>query len=258
AGLVPRQRRGVRRGLVEEQPWDGYGRRSALGPDLRGDVRRDRLTFAIGVGRDENFLAVLRGALELSDRLLFARDRHELRPEALLDVDPELFFGEVHDVADRRADAVSTAEVLANGLRLGRRFHDDERGARARIARAGSILEVRVVRLRLGHLAAAPTSRRLGDGSFLGRTTLGAADLLGWHSQCTVWFWSLSPRSTNPAPSISERRSSSAMRPSISRRARSMMCSSSDALRAPEPVSASRCPHASGANRPRSCGPSTR
>ena len=53
-------------------------------------------------------------------------------------------------------------------------------------------------------------------------------------------------------------RSSSAMRPSICTRARSIMCSSSAELSAPEPVNANRCPHASGANRPRSCGPKTR
>src|SRR5687767_15364142 len=36
-----------------------------------------------------------------------------------------------------------------------------------------------------------------------------------------------------------------------------MMCSSSAGLMAPEPLSASRCPQASGANRPRSCDPIT-
>ena len=36
------------------------------------------------------------------------------------------------------------------------------------------------------------------------------------------------------------------------------MCSSSAALSEPDPVKANRCPQASGAKRPRSCGPSTR
>src|SRR6185437_9559274 len=62
----------------------------------------------------------------------------------------------------------------------------------------------------------------------------------------------------NPAPSRRERRSSSAIRPSICTSARSMMCSSSPALSAPAPLKASKWPHASGANRPRSCGPNTR
>jgi hypothetical protein len=37
-----------------------------------------------------------------------------------------------------------------------------------------------------------------------------------------------------------------------------MMCSSSAAFREPDPLNARRCPQASGAKRPRSCGPNTR
>ena len=47
--------------------------------DLLGDVPRDRLTFAIRVGRDEDLARVLRGALELGERLLLPGDRARTR-----------------------------------------------------------------------------------------------------------------------------------------------------------------------------------
>ena len=78
----------------------------------------------------KHFLAVLRRALQLGDRLFLAGNRHEVRREAVLDVDAELLLGQVHDVADRRANAIAAAEVLADRLRLGRRLDDDERARR--------------------------------------------------------------------------------------------------------------------------------
>ena len=95
------------RDLVKEHALDRNGRRAALRLDLRRDVRRDRLAFAIRVGRDEDFARILRRALELRDRFFFSGDRHELGLEAVLDVDAELLLGQVHDVTDRCANADS-------------------------------------------------------------------------------------------------------------------------------------------------------
>src|SRR5829696_482366 len=74
-------------------------------------------------------------------------------------------------------------------------------------------------------------------------------------AQWTVRWSPDAPSPTRPAPSRRARRSSSAIRPSIWSIARSITRSSSWALNAPEPLNASRCPQASGANRPRSWGP---
>ena len=106
-------------------------RRAALRRDLRRDVLRDRLALAIRVGGDQHFLAVLRRALQLGDRLFLPGNRNEVGREAVVDVDAQLLLGQIHDVPDRRANAVAAAEVLPDRLRLGRRLDDDER-ARAR------------------------------------------------------------------------------------------------------------------------------
>jgi hypothetical protein len=238
--------------LVEEHAPHGDAGLAALGPDLLRHVPRDGLSFAIGVGGDEHFTRILRRALELGDRLLLAGNRHELGLEAMLDVDAELLLREVHDVADGGAHPIAAAEILADRLRLGRRL-DDHQGCAASRGR-------RVLLLHGGRLPAAGGGLLGGalacSGLFRGRSCRG---LLGCHvSQCTVWVSAAAPGSSNPDPSIMERRSSSAMRPSNCIIARSITCSSSAGSSAPAPVSASRCPHASGAKRPRSCGPRTR
>jgi hypothetical protein len=114
---------------VEEDPTD-LGARLAL--DLLGDVPTDRFTFTIRVGRDVDLIRVMRGFLDLGQRLFLAGDRNVLRSETLLDVDAELFFREVADVTDGRFHAVAAPEVLAQGLRLARGLHDDERAATTR------------------------------------------------------------------------------------------------------------------------------
>ena len=240
---------------------------AALRRDLRRHVLRDRLALAIRVGRDQDFAAVLRRALDLGDRLFLAGDRHELGREALLDVDAELLLGQVHDVTDRRAHAVAAAEVLADRLRLGRRLDDDERAA------AGGRADPRTYSTtgfpsprRRPFSSPCPWPSRFAERRLFAPAavpdvdfTPGARFLVAISSFSVPSDFDRRRRArTNPAPSMRERRSSSAMRPSICTSARSMMCSSSAAFSAPEPLNANKCPHASGAKRPRSWGPNTR
>src|SRR6478672_5517032 len=111
---------------MEEHALDGNCYSAALRLDLKRDVSSDRLAFTVRVRRDEDFARILGRALQLRDRFFLSRDGNELGLEAL-DVDAELFLGQVHDVANGRANAITAAQVLADGFRLGRRFDDDER-----------------------------------------------------------------------------------------------------------------------------------
>ena len=90
------------------------------------DMPGDCLAFPVRVRRDEDFARILGRALQLRDRFFLSRNWNQLRLEAL-DVDAELLLGQIHDVANGRANAIAAAEVFADGLRLGRRFDDDER-----------------------------------------------------------------------------------------------------------------------------------
>src|SRR5204863_3802475 len=116
----------IARDLVKEHALDRDIRRAALRFDLQRDVGGDGLALTIGVGGDEDFTRIPSRALQLRDRLFLSGNRNELRFEAL-DVDAELLLRQVHDVADGRTNAVSAAEVFADGLRLRGRFDDDER-----------------------------------------------------------------------------------------------------------------------------------
>ena len=75
AGVQDRALHRVLRDLVKEHAANGNARRAALRRDLRRDVLRDRLALAIRIGGDQHFLAVLRRALELGDRLFLPGNR---------------------------------------------------------------------------------------------------------------------------------------------------------------------------------------
>src|SRR6185437_5914347 len=157
----------VFRDLVKEHALDRQRAGAALRPDLAGDVRGDRLTLAVRVGGDEHFPAVLRCVLQRGDGFFLAGNRHEVGEKPVVDVDAELLLGKVHDVAHRGAHAVAAPQVLADGLRLGRRLDDDERAARRR-AGVGAVFDRR--RIDLGATPPPPpTGSRLGRGLFLGR-----------------------------------------------------------------------------------------
>ena len=95
--------------------------------DLLRQVPGDRLAFAIGVGRQVDDVDGLRRLLDLGDDLALAADDHVLGREVVLDVDAHLRLRQIHDVADRRLHGEAGAEVLLDGLGLGRRLDDDQR-----------------------------------------------------------------------------------------------------------------------------------
>ena len=71
-----------------------------------GNMPRDRLAFAVGVAGEIDVFLALGGGLDLAEDLLFALDRDEIGREIVLDIDPELALGQVHDMADRGHDLV--------------------------------------------------------------------------------------------------------------------------------------------------------
>ena len=94
--------------------------------EMLGDMPRDSLAFAVGVAGEVDVILALRGALDLAEYLLFALDCDEIGSEIVLDIDSQLAFGQVHDVADRGHDLVVTTEVALDSFRLCGRFDDYE------------------------------------------------------------------------------------------------------------------------------------
>ena len=80
----------------------------ARGAELLGDVPRDRLALAIGVGREEHALDAAGGALDLGEDLRLPLDDVVLRREARLDVHADLGLRQVLHVTDRRAHVVAS------------------------------------------------------------------------------------------------------------------------------------------------------
>jgi hypothetical protein len=94
--------------------------------EMVGDMPRDRLTFAVGVAGEVDIVLALGGALDLTEYLLFALDGDEIGGEIVLDIDPELALGQVHDVADRGHHLVVATEIALDSFRLCGRFYDYE------------------------------------------------------------------------------------------------------------------------------------
>src|SRR5581483_10733880 len=97
-----------------------------LRTELLCDVPGDRLALAVGVGGEVHVLLVLGRLLDLVEDLRLALDHVVLGGEVVLDVDAELRLRQIHHVPDGRLHLVVLPQVLAEGLRLGRRLDDDE------------------------------------------------------------------------------------------------------------------------------------
>src|SRR5690606_13457134 len=87
---------------------------------------RDRLAFAVRVRRQKHGFGVLRLAPQILDDLALAAYRDVFGRESPRDIDAQLALRQVTDVADRRPDPESRAQVLADRPRLRRRFDDHE------------------------------------------------------------------------------------------------------------------------------------
>src|SRR5580704_17820874 len=94
--------------------------------EMIGDMPCDRLAFAIRVAGEVDVILALGGGLDLAEDLLFALDYYEIGREIMLDIDPELALGQIHDMADRGHDLVVATEVTLDGFRLCGRFNDYE------------------------------------------------------------------------------------------------------------------------------------
>ena len=90
------------------------------------DVIRDRLALAVVVGGEDELVRTLERPLQVGDVALRVLGDLVHGLEAVLDVDAELALGQVPDVPEGSPDGVIGAQVLLDGLRLCRRFDDDE------------------------------------------------------------------------------------------------------------------------------------
>src|SRR5262249_26686306 len=129
--------------------------------DLLGDVPRDRLALAIGVGREVDGLVLARSLADLGDDLLLALDDLVDRLEVAFQVDADLRLRQIADVADRRLHGEAGAQVLADRARLGRRLDDDQRGAGLDLAGLPGVF-VFVLGIELGLELLHRLARRLG------------------------------------------------------------------------------------------------
>ena len=89
---------------------------------------RNRLALAVGVRCKKNRVAFFGGLFKILDQILLALDIDIHRCEIMVDVDAELAFGQIADMAHRRNDFKILAEVFFNRFRLGGRLHDDKIG----------------------------------------------------------------------------------------------------------------------------------
>ena len=111
------------RNLVEHQAV----KLALLAGKLLRQMPADRLALAIGVGRHVAVGRVLGGVLQFLDDLLARHQRLVLFGEIVVDVHTQFALGQIADVPHRRHHLVVAAEILVDGLRLGRRFDNDER-----------------------------------------------------------------------------------------------------------------------------------
>ena len=99
------------------------------GVELVGDVPGDGFAFTVRVGGQVNGGGALGRLLQIGERLGLALDRHVLRLEPALHVHSQLAGGQIAHVPDGGPDVVPGPEVLPDGLGLGGRLDDDQRGA---------------------------------------------------------------------------------------------------------------------------------
>ena len=94
----------------------------------RRQVPGDGLALAVEVGREKDFVGVLGELLELRDDFAAVGDDDVVRGKVVRDVHSHLGLRQVAHVPERRAHFVLLAEVLVDGLGLGRGFDNDEFG----------------------------------------------------------------------------------------------------------------------------------
>ena len=89
-------------------------------------VPRDRLAFAVGVGRQVKLGSFLGVLTQSAHHVLLFFGDDVARLEIVLHVHAQAIGGQVADVADGGFDHITPAEEFAHRARLGRRFDDHQ------------------------------------------------------------------------------------------------------------------------------------
>ena len=129
---------------VEQVDVDGPGMGHALGDTLLGDLTEgdpvgvldvqtqemgqmpaDGLALTVRVSGKEDLVGLFGLALQFLDELFLALDVDILRGVVVVHIDAQLAGGQIADVAHAGGDFVAIAQIFPNGLRLGRRLHDN-------------------------------------------------------------------------------------------------------------------------------------
>jgi hypothetical protein len=87
--------------------------------DLIGDMPSDRFAFAIRIGSQVDVFFPLRRFFELVDHFLLRLNNVKVRGKIFFDVDAELAFRQIDDMADRRFDLKVPSQILFQGPGLG-------------------------------------------------------------------------------------------------------------------------------------------
>ncbi len=127
--MLERRLHGAFGNFIEHHAKGGHGR--FPGHDLFGQMLADRFAFAIRVGREKDRVGGFRGLLQIRHdfpvvALLGVGDDFVMRLEIILDVDAQVFRGQILDMPDRGHHDVVLAEIFIDSFRLGRRFDDNQ------------------------------------------------------------------------------------------------------------------------------------
>jgi hypothetical protein len=117
---------GVPRDLVEDAAVDGLAVERARVLQQFVEVPGNRLALAVGVGREVERVGLLHRARDRLDVLPVLVDQLPAHGEAAGGIDRAFLGHEVAHVAVGSHHLEVLAEVLLDGLRLGRRLDDDE------------------------------------------------------------------------------------------------------------------------------------
>ena len=125
--------------LVEHHPLDIDAFQHLLGLEQFQKVPGDRLTFPVGVGRKHEALCSLQRPRDLVDTSLFLLKRLVDDREVVLGIDRAILLRQVADMAVARQNGEPFAQILVDGLGLGRRFDDNDVHERAQVLQAAPV-----------------------------------------------------------------------------------------------------------------------
>ena len=88
------------------------------------DVPRNGFSLAVRVSCEVDEVRLSDLAADFLDDFIFTLDRHVFRLEIVLNIDAHFLFRQIAQMSHGRLDNIVRAQILADGLRLGRRLHD--------------------------------------------------------------------------------------------------------------------------------------